>query len=675
MASRVISAVLTLRDQNFSANASQAANNMSDLERGVRSAGNQINAFGQAAGSAFKTVATSAGSLVATGIGALGVAAGAAIVEMDSAFGKLQAQTGVTDAQLKGLESTVKEVYKNGYGESITQVANDLAVLKQNLGDVDAKTLESAEILGQLNEGFDIDSLSRALRSMKSSFPGATEQKSMDLITKITQTAGDASGDLLDTFNEYSGVVSAAGIDMKSFGNIMVNGVKGGARNFDVVADTLKEFNILGKSSSEETLAAYKKLGMNGKKVAADLAAGGERGEKAYYDTMKALSKLDDKSKYATGVALMGTKFEDLEAKTIEAMGVATDQLGNFDGATVKAGEAMQNNFGTKMEKVWRDLKIGVAEVFQDNGGPEMLAAIATKAQEMVPIVLDGLVTIKDTFVAVKDGAMGVYGFFKDNWGAIGPVVYGVAGAILFLKTATTVASVAMKVWKGVTTAMTIAQALFNGTLALSPLGWVAIAIGAVIAVGVLLYKNWDTVSATAKKLWDKTKEVFGGIYDWGVSKIQPVVDFFKGLGDKFNDFKKAISNFKPPEWVSKIGGAISGAASKIKGLVNGSHATGLNSVPRDGYIAELHKGEMVIPARQSERIRAAGGSINNVDQMVQPTFVSGSLSTPVGTSQTSTSNKGSVQVIIQNLNAKGITVAEVINEFVPQLKQTLANM
>jgi len=43
---------------------------------------------------------------------------------------------------------------------------------------------------------------------------------------------------------------------------------------------------------------------------------------------------------------------------------------------------------------------------------------------------------------------------------------------------------------------------------------------------------------------------------------------------------------------------------------LNGSHANGLDSVPFDGYRAELHRGEMVLPAHVAQSVR--GGSGNN---------------------------------------------------------------
>lgn len=54
----------------------------------------------------------------------------------------------------------------------------------------------------------------------------------------------------------------------------------------------------------------------------------------------------------------------------------------------------------------------------------------------------------------------------------------------------------------------------------------------------------------------------------------------------------------KPPEIDSDL-------MAETNAFIDGSHAMGLNRVPFDGYIAELHKGEMILPASQAESLRA----------------------------------------------------------------------
>lgn len=81
-------------------------------------------------------------------------------------------------------------------------------------------------------------------------------------------------------------------------------------------------------------------------------------------------------------------------------------------------------------------------------------------------------------------------------------------------------------------------------------------------------------------------------------------------------------------------------------GNIDGSHYSGLGRVPFDGYIAELHKDEAVIPARNNPFIQ---NNITNTNKEERP--------------------------IIININGVNKSTNEIINELVPQLKLALANM
>lgn len=89
-------------------------------------------------------------------------------------------------------------------------------------------------------------------------------------------------------------------------------------------------------------------------------------------------------------------------------------------------------------------------------------------------------------------------------------------------------------------------------------------------------------------KLWDGLKSVGEGIMGW-----------FQGFVDKIKSFVSGI--------VDGFKSVVSGAddAKKASESVNGSHALGLDYVPYNGYIAELHKGERVLTAQENEEYNA----------------------------------------------------------------------
>lgn len=93
------------------------------------------------------------------------------------------------------------------------------------------------------------------------------------------------------------------------------------------------------------------------------------------------------------------------------------------------------------------------------------------------------------------------------------------------------------------------------------------------------------------------------------ISAIKEAITWFNNL---FTEKNKATglaadSNYK--------------GSSSYKGTtINGSHALGLDYVPWDGYVAELHKGEMILPAGAAQSLR---------DQMTQSSS-SGSTLQPI---------------------------------------------
>lgn len=88
--------------------------------------------------------------------------------------------------------------------------------------------------------------------------------------------------------------------------------------------------------------------------------------------------------------------------------------------------------------------------------------------------------------------------------------------------------------------------------------------------------------------LWDGCKEVWNKVAEWFSEKIQWVKDTISGW------FEKGSEN----------------AANAVQLSTSGSHASGLNYVPYDGYIAELHRGESVNTAGQTQALIEAINSL-----------------------------------------------------------------
>ena len=95
--------------------------------------------------------------------------------------------------------------------------------------------------------------------------------------------------------------------------------------------------------------------------------------------------------------------------------------------------------------------------------------------------------------------------------------------------TALTVAETAHTV---ATTVATAATTAFGAAVAFltSPITIVIAIIGALIAVGVLLYKNWDTVKEKAGELWQKLGEAFGGIKETIIGAWNAIWDGMKSI-------------------------------------------------------------------------------------------------------------------------------------------------
>ena len=159
----------------------------------------------------------------------------------------------------------------------------------------------------------------------------------------------------------------------------------------------------------------------------------------------------------------------------------------------------------------------------------------------------------------------------------------GIASIIQTVIAAFTAMGGVMGILTGITTGLTAVTTALSGAFAFltSPITLIVLAIGAVIAIGVLLVKHWDEVKAFAIGMWESIKETMYAFYDWVVEKFNALTDFlsgiwesikaifsvvstwFKGVFEKaWNNIKSAWSNVK--NWFSDLWNSIKSIFSNV---------------------------------------------------------------------------------------------------------------
>ena len=669
MDSRVISAILTLKDKDFSSGLKGANGKLTELGRAMKRVENQISSFGQSVDTTITNIGKGAAGLATGALAGLGAIAANTFYEMDQAFAKLEAQTGATGAELADLQGAATDVFKRGYGESLAEVGDALARVKQNMQGITGKEIEdvtaNALLLAKTFDS-DVNEVTRGVNNLMENF-GVTVEQAFDMFAAGGQRGLNFSNEMFENVAEYSSLFQEAGYSVEEYFGILERGAQNGVYNLDYVNDVVGEFQKRIKDGSKTTSDAMGLMSKDTQKVWQQFLKGDGTVKDVASTIISELKGMDDQVKAGQiGVELFGTRWEDLESDAVYAMLGTTEAMKNFEGATEQAANAVEGLFSNRIKSAFRDATMSIAELGNTTQGKELLDWIASSVEKLVPLLTE-----------LGQKALDFATFIKDNWTPIKETIIAVTAAAVAFKASLLAMSIISTVTTWINTmrtAVTLAGGAFkalNIVMRANPIGVVITLVTALVGVGVLLYRNWDMVKLKASELWAKVSEVFSNIYNWGAEKIGGVTSFFSNLIKKVSDFISRITNFKMPEWISTVGEKVGGAVSKISGFINGSHATGLNRVPFDGYVAELHEGEMVIPARQAEKIREQGGNIHNVG--TQGGTVTNNTSNT--SSVVNRTNNNSSPVINMTVNANQLSYDEVTRKLSKDLILALLNM
>ena len=263
--------------------------------------------------------------------------------------------------------------------------------------------------------------------------------------------------------------------------------------------------------------AAFEKLG-----VVTHNADGTMRNAKdVWYDTIKALGGIQNEAERdAVSMEIFGKSAMDMAGivddggESLKALGEEAEATGN-----ILSGEAVEDAvaFNDQID----ELKAKASQAFLEAG--------ASLADTLVPAL--------EKLVDVVTGVLSWFGNLDGSTQAFILTILGLVAAI-------------SPVLGLISTLTGLAAALNVSMLPMiATIGGIVVAIGALVAAGVWLYQNWDTVKQKAAELWQSLTEKFEAIRSAITEKIeaakQKVTDTFEAIKttirDKIDSAKQTV--------------------------------------------------------------------------------------------------------------------------------------
>ena len=655
---KVINTVLTLKDEmsgGLVAAAKAAKKSGKNIDDSMMQATRKVVAFKN------KSL-TALGDFAKKGVKAAGAAVAgmtAAFIALDGATEEYRVAQGKLNAgfQAAGFSADVaRKSYRNFYAilgdaDTATEASQLLANMAKNEEEVTKWTRIAAGVHGTFGDSLPIEGLVES----------ANETARTGKVTGVFADALNWVGIMEDDFNAKLEQTT----DVSKRNQLIMDTL---SKTYDKAADSFYANNqqVINARRNHATLdEMLAKVGDTSSKVKNQLwvlAGAAEDG------SIRSGSMLDwvQRKAEAFGQWIEGLDLSSLQKQFDE----------QFARALQKAGEALQwvrDNSDTligtlkKLAVVWGVGKMlafaaGAITTIQTIGGflKTLKLLIALKRTEMYCWVRSAVVVGANTAALIANKAVGGLHWIVGSiatlmtnaveWSvntaciiankaallahkAVGGVVWlvqqaaalGVASAAWIHNTAMMVvnkagmvaSAVASGVATGATAALTAAQWALNAAFVATPIGWIVLGLAAVVAAGVALYKNWDTVKAKAGEVWNSIKTAFGGIRDsitgaFSAAK-EKVAGFFSWLNQKIESVPILGSIYKGGK------NAVSWVADHLDGNAMGTPywRGGLTRVnERGGEIMNLPSGTQIIPHDVS--VKAAGGRSVTVNVTIQ---------------------------------------------------------
>ena len=600
--SKTVAAVVKLIDQ-FTSPSKQVITAAKNVEKRFQETADKF----EAVGAVFSSVGETMSKAVTVPLTAAGTAAIHFADESQSAFNQFAAATGTATEEMGKYQDIINDVYKDNFGESMNDVADAMAKVKQNMSYLQDGTLGAiTEYAITLSDtmGYDVAESTRAADTLIKNF-GVSANEAFNLIAQGSQNGLDFSGEMMDSINEYSVQFGKLGMDAEDMFNIMAAGAQNGAFNLDKIGDAVKEFSIRAIDGSDTTIAGFEALGLNADAMAAKFAAGGDGAKEAFDQVIQGLAAMKDPvAQSAAGVNLFGTMWEDLGPSVVTSLAGVEESFDKTKDSMMEMVNVKYDSLSSALGGLWRTIQVDVLQPIGNMLIPYVTEAI-DKIGELVdwwndlePATQKNIVKFAGIAAAIGPALLTIEKLHKGIGGTI--ETFGeAAGAIKTM-------SSSIKAAGGIIKILT------------RPTNIAVIAVAAFAAAAILVYKNWDKIKAflvtvgkaiagfgkdvskwfskvcdSASELWESIKVAFGkvidkinNVIDAAITKMGEIIGF---IGDIFKTgFQTALDAVQDyfgtwydgiKEVINNVKGVLDGIVDFINNIFSGNWSAAWESL------------------------------------------------------------------------------------------------
>ena len=387
----------------------EGLNKVANAEDGVKQATDEMKVSVEKSSEGFTVMKGAISNLVSDALNTAVDKFKEMAVSSEQALNSLQVKTGMSTEAVSELKDEMYAIYKDNFGDSLTDVADKIALVAQNIDESDPSKIKSiTENAIGLSDAFgsDFEENLRGVNGLMTNM-GLTAEEAFDYIAKGSQNGLDKTHELTDNLAEYSQLWGQAGFSAEEMFSILQNGLDSGAYTLDKVNDYVGEFgkaladgrmgeNI--KSFSTETQNLFNAW-KNGNATIADV----------FQSSITDLSNMKSQQEALTlATTMWGSLGEDNAMSVLTSLNKVNDKYTDVAGTMQEINDIQYEDVGSQVQALGRQFEVDILQPIVNGITPsakEIISFVSKSLPQIVSLVA-ALVTGTKTYKSITtDGA------------------------------------------------------------------------------------------------------------------------------------------------------------------------------------------------------------------------------------------------------------------------------